>query len=56
MRRYIGITVHFISNENLHNAMLCLQTTQDITQLKIWCIFEVTNTWLFSIAAQKFIV
>jgi len=28
MRSYIGITVHFIWNEKLHNAMLRLQTIQ----------------------------
>jgi len=35
MRSNIGITVHFISNEMLHNAMLRLHTDPEaITQLK----------------------
>jgi len=31
MRRYIGITVHFISVEKLHSVILRLQTIQKIS-------------------------
>jgi len=63
MRSYIGITVHFVSNEKLHNAMLRLQTIQKTSHSRkhrnscfeeIVSNFEITNIRLFSIAGRKF--
>jgi len=61
-RSYIGITVHFVSHEMLHNAMLRLQTIQKILPSwkhrnpqfeEIVRNFEIANTQLFSVAGRK---
>jgi len=61
MRSYIGITVRFISNEKLHNAMLRLQTNQRLSHSWKHCNpvwrnrnFEITDKPLFSVAGRVF--
>ena len=63
MHSNIGITVHFISDEKLHNAVLRLQTIQMTSHSwkhrtaqfdEIVNNFEISNTRLFSVAGCKF--
>jgi len=45
MRSYIGITVHFVSNYKLHNAMLAYLSHDHIPQLEeIVTNYEIINT------------
>jgi len=58
MRSYFGITVHFISNQKLHNAMLaytqfkCHYTAdKSVTEFEeLVSNFEITNKRIISVA------